>query len=275
MRRFQKVVVLLAVGFWTTSALAAEPAIRIFPKPGDVVSADFLSDMFREVKPDLATTLVGTWSTQCWDSGITDATAPGTGTLTVTSLTSISFTGISCMAGTGGVRQLITSPPRDPFYLAASITQIAALGNQAIFVTTADDRDSLIGVAARQRVASILQLEQNQITIAWADTGFSKSGVEVLTRTNKVPSVPTELASSSSALVVTLTWKDNSTDETKFRLLRRDSLTGTFAEVSTPAANATTTTDTVTTAGTYWYRIQATNGNGNSLGSNLVKVTVP
>lgn len=271
MRRLQKIVVVLVLITWVTPALAAETAIHIFPKPGDVVSADFLSDMFREVKPDLATTLVGTFSTQCWDDEITNASIPGTGTLTVSSLTSVSFTGVSCMAGTSAVPHL----RMDTTAATYSISSITALGNQALFVTTVDNRDLLIGNQTYHRTASILQLEQNQITIAWSDTGYTFAGIEVLTRTNQVPAVPTELASSSSALVVTLTWKDNSTDETTFRLLRRDSLTGTFAEVSTPAANATTTTDTVTAAGTYWYRIEATNGNGNSLGSNVVRVIVP
>lgn len=270
MGHLRKIMVFLMVTTWGALALAAEPAIRIFPNPGDVVSADFLSDMFREVKPDLATTLIGTWTAMCWDNYTTDADAPGEGTLTVTSLTSITFTGLSCMARTSSI--VTSGSDHDPVY---NIVEIAALGNQAIFVTNYNDEGGLMGFTTTHRVASILQLEQNQITIAWPNSGGGSAGIEVLTRTNRVPAIPTRLAATATGTSVTLTWTDNSSDETTFRLLRRDSLTGTFTAIATPDANAVTYTDTGLTSGTtYWYRLQATNANGNSLGGNVVKVTI-
>ena len=56
--------------------------------------------------------------------------------------------------------------------------------------------------------------------------------------------------------------------------MRRDSLEGEYNELTTTAADTTSYDDTVSEAGDYWYRVKATNNNGDSLGSNVVKVTV-
>lgn len=261
---------------WTTPALAQEQAIPHILVPGQVVSADILNEVFSAVKPDLGTTLVGTWSTQCWDNNITDVNLPGTGTLSITSLSSISFTGISCMAGMSAIHQLSIFPLCGEIcYPTYGISQLDALGNQALFVTTTDnDKNPGMEVVTRNRVASILQLERNQITISWPDTGYGKAGIEVLNRTNLVPAIPTTLAATATGTSVALTWIDASSDETGFRVLRRDGLAGTFTEIATPAANAITYADTSLAAGVYWYRVQSVNANGNSLGSNLAKVTI-
>ena len=65
-----------------------------------------------------------------------------------------------------------------------------------------------------------------------------------------------------------------STDETGFKVLRKDSLTGSYSTITTTSADATSYSDTVTAAGSYWYRVSATNSNGDSIASKMVKVDV-
>ena len=72
----------------------------------------------------------------------------------------------------------------------------------------------------------------------------------------------------------TLSWTDNSDDETGFKVMRRDSLEGEYSEKTTTGADTTSYDDTVSGAGKYWYRVKATNDNGDSLGSNVIKVTI-
>ena len=72
----------------------------------------------------------------------------------------------------------------------------------------------------------------------------------------------------------TITKSDNSTAETGFKVLRKDSLTGSYSTVTTTSADATTYSDTVTAAGNFWYRVSAINSNGDSVGSKVVKVDV-
>jgi hypothetical protein len=56
--------------------------------------------------------------------------------------------------------------------------------------------------------------------------------------------------------------------------VRKDSLTGEYAEIGTASAGTTSYTDTLSVDGKYWYRIFAVNANGDSLGSNVAKVTL-
>lgn len=62
---------------------------------GDLVSADVLCDLFTSVTLDLSTTLVGSWSTECWDGYTDDVNDPDTGLLTVTDLTHITYANVS------------------------------------------------------------------------------------------------------------------------------------------------------------------------------------
>jgi hypothetical protein len=73
---------------------------------------------------------------------------------------------------------------------------------------------------------------------------------------------------------VSLSWVDSSDDETGFKILRRDSLEGDFNQIGSTTAGVNSFDDTVPSTGDYWYRVQATNSNGYSIGSNVVKVPV-
>ncbi len=69
----------------------------------------------------------------------------------------------------------------------------------------------------------------------------------------------------SHATQLTLTWTDNSTNEDGFSIERKIGPTGTFAQIATIGANATSYIDsTVASATTYCYRLLAFNVAGNS-----------
>ncbi|MBU1412687.1 fibronectin type III domain-containing protein [Myxococcota bacterium] len=94
--------------------------------------------------------------------------------------------------------------------------------------------------------------------------------------TATAPAAPTELtATATSPTEVRLAWTDNSDDETGFIVER--SLDGvTFAELTTPGADATSVNDTgVAPETTYFYRVRATNADGDSDWSNVAEVTTP
>ena len=69
----------------------------------------------------------------------------------------------------------------------------------------------------------------------------------------------------SHATQLTLTWTDNSTNEDGFSIERKIGPTGTFAQIATIGASATSYIDsTVASATTYCYRLLAFNVAGNS-----------
>ncbi len=91
-----------------------------------------------------------------------------------------------------------------------------------------------------------------------------------------VPTAPANLAASASTGEVGLSWDDNATDETEYRVQRKLVADPSFALIGTLAVDATAHTDEdVVVATTYLYRVLACNVAGCSAPSNEVTVTVP
>jgi hypothetical protein len=87
------------------------------------------------------------------------------------------------------------------------------------------------------------------------------------------PSALVATPSLSSTTQVTLTWTDNSSNETGF-LVERGLSTTTFSQIGSVGSSTTTYTDKTVSAGTtYYYRIRATNTGGNSTYSNTATAT--
>jgi hypothetical protein len=91
-----------------------------------------------------------------------------------------------------------------------------------------------------------------------------------------VPAAPTGLdVTVVSSSQLNLTWADNATNETGFKIER--SIDGTnFTEIKTVGANTTAFSDTGLAESTkYYYRVYAYNSGGNSAYSNVVNATTP
>lgn len=85
------------------------------------------------------------------------------------------------------------------------------------------------------------------------------------------PANPSGLAVvQNSGVSASLTWQDNASDETGFRVERKASPTGSWSTLATVAANATGHTDPglFTSNEIYYYRVVALNGVGDSPASN-------
>lgn len=120
---------------------------------------------------------------------------------------------------------------------------------------------------------------------AYSDTGLTKhtvyyyriaarnavgtSGTSVLfgvATPDTIPAAPSNLsASAPSSTAVSLSWTDNSDNESTFVLERAAAVDGPYSQVATPAANATGYSDAgLTKNTTYYYRIGAQNAVGTS-----------
>ena len=90
-----------------------------------------------------------------------------------------------------------------------------------------------------------------------------------------VPNAPSNLiATPASTSQISLTWTDNSTTETGFKLERRASFEGAFTIIATLNPDTTTFLDAGLASGTqYLYRVSATSGSGDSAFSNLASAT--
>lgn len=111
---------------------------------------------------------------------------------------------------------------------------------------------------------------------AAGDSEYSSTATAVTQAAPALPAAPTSLvATVVSKSQINLTWKDNSDNETGFRIESCKGKTCTnFVLIGTVGANVTYYYNTNLTANTtYRYRIYAYNDNGNSAYSNIVKAT--
>ncbi|MGB7157340.1 MAG: fibronectin type III domain-containing protein [Tepidisphaeraceae bacterium] len=80
----------------------------------------------------------------------------------------------------------------------------------------------------------------------------------------------------TSSTLVNLAWADNSTNETGFKVFRKEGAAGTYALIHTTAADATSYADNSALPNTnYFYKVVATNAIGDSTDSNEVETTTP
>lgn len=89
------------------------------------------------------------------------------------------------------------------------------------------------------------------------------------------PEPVNDLTAVVSGNSVALTWTDQSTDETGFIVQRKISAEGIWTDIATTMENVNTYNNTSLINGTYWYRVIATNSNGDAISSSEVQAVIP
>jgi len=105
-------------------------------------------------------------------------------------------------------------------------------------------------------------------TSAWSSYWYFKTAV------GPSPKAPSDLiATPISSSQINLTWQDNSSDETGFKIERRTG-SGSYSQIATVGAGVTSYSNTFLSANTtYYYRVRAYNTAGNSNYSNEASAT--
>jgi hypothetical protein len=112
-------------------------------------------------------------------------------------------------------------------------------------------------------------------TVNFNETGWSVIGYAVAGSV-AVPTAPSGLtATPVSATQINLSWTDNSSNETGFKIERQTG-GGSFSQIATTGTNVKTYNNTALTAETvYSYRVRSYNGSGDSGYSNTITATTP
>ena len=245
---------------------------------GDTISADMLNELFNNIKLSktaiLSSDLVGTWSCKV---SIRYSSSHATGwTADSDSLYQKLTSTITFIADGDGTYSYESTAP-NPFFAyddrAISGHKYAVLSNSFYFTFPRKDQNGTIASDDKAIYYLSKTSKNSYLFIRGGATDVSPDSL-ICDKQNLPPSMPSTFTASVSGKTVSLAWTDSSTDETGFKVLRKDSLTGSYSTVTTTSADATSYSDTVTAAGSYWYRVSATNSNGDSVASKMVKVDV-
>ena len=259
---------------------------------GDTISADMMNEIFDYIKNSnkmiSASDLIGSWSCllytttgECttantqlaedkkWDNGTGDP-------LYVYNTNTLEMIADNVSGGTtpDGTYSYTTPLPN---MFNCGDAQHGGLGkwivkNNVLFMTfSSGGNEGDPAVEAQTMVVKLKKVTNTKILMEYKPT---KPIFAECDKQNIPPNSPRNFTASASGMTVNLAWTDNSTNETSFNVLRRDTLEGNWDNVTNTAADATSYSDTVTAAGTYWYRVSATNDYGDSVASGMVKVEV-
>ena len=250
-------------------------------KSGDIISAEMMNEIFDYInnsnKMISASELIGTWScmrySQTGDCAVDNSITWGwtVGTDSVFRYNS----GTLVLIDDGDSTYSYTTSKPNMFQCADP--NYAGFGNWIVKNNKLFIDNSRNGEAARpsneaeHMIISLNKISNSKLLMEIPD---AKVNFAECDKQNLPPIAPTLDNVTASGKTVSLAWADNSTDETGFKVLRRDSCDGSFSTVTTTSADATSYSDTVTAAGSYWYRVSAINSNGDSVASKIIRVDV-
>jgi len=242
-------------------------------KDGEVISADVMNDLFGKIKEVVEgfsspEELVGVWSCTTYTAE-TSCGVPGflptpKGILkSKTQNVTFSCDAASC---TWAAAEFWPGSCMSDFGTGRKLSQKYDITGD-ILISLPPQADAYSG-----QVHAYKRLGPNVFT--WAITGsFPASTSARCERQLLPPAIPSDLTVSVADATVSLTWGDNSSNETAFVVLRKLGNGGNWTEIGMVTANTSTFSETLP-SGDYSYRVSSRNGNGDSLGSNIVVVTI-
>ena len=120
---------------------------------------------------------------------------------------------------------------------------------------------------------NIQRLSQDRIKLFWGPRrGGGILNTVILDKKSLPPKAPTALAVSQSSGTATLTWTAGDATETGYDVKRKNAADGTYASIGAPT-DESYSDSSIIKGNNYWYRVFATNGNGTSIGSNVIQIT--
>ena len=241
---------------------------------GDTISADMMNEIFDYIKNVnkmiTASELLGTWSCEVYTqtSGCAAYTSLGTDSLYRYNSTTL------VMTDDNDSTYSYTSTIPNIFNCADNATGLGnwVIKNNTLFVDVY--KWGIKGDPSFEAQLGFTKLKKVSNTKFLMESEQAKTIFAECDKQNLPPIAPTLDNVTASGKTVSLAWSDNSTNETNFNVLRRDSCDGSFSIVDNVTENETSSTDTVPAAGSYWYRVSATNDNGTSVASKIIRVDV-
>jgi len=260
-------LVLLGIFFISFYALADDYETPHRFKPGDVISADVLNEIFDYIesskKTVTAADLVGQW--KCtkyrayWD---TDNTRLPPGYKWSTDKLTISLDGLTFNVtanSSGGfrwnspMRNLISSIPSADYGMKNGMYYDECPGSGIIESVNGDvaiySNSCFSDGSPEHCILDFQRISKTRIKMVPFSNMVTRFTCDLQDPPPKSPEITSYTASGPA---IAITWKSNSNDVTFFRILRKDDLNGTYSTIGTAGASTTGFFDVASQAGTYW-----------------------
>lgn len=263
----------------TSSVKASDYSTPHTFKPGDVISADMMNEIFSYIRAAKATVtesdLIGTWTCNATAS-VNDVsgslfsasgwTAPSHGFFYSSGESTVTFT------DNGDNTYTVSTPAPDPIELrdsSASTHDGDFIVENNILYYEMNENPSQVGQAV------ITQISNDRYMFSKNSSLNRQPLLMTCDRASVPPAKVTTLAASKSGQQVSLSWTDVA-NETGYKVYRLNPDATSYTLLSSSVSqDSTSYTDTLPeTAGYYNYYIKATNAAGDSYVSNIVQVEV-
>jgi hypothetical protein len=250
-------------------------------RPGDVISADVLNEIFEDIYETHKTVrvedILGTWRGRAYGSfipaNLSNPTpwlySPEGGYYYLDNVT------VTFRDDGDGTYTLYTSDP-SPFSThsggaPALLTSFELIGNTLF----------------KGNVYKVHRISRDRLTLS-LDTGGEAGNATrllILDRDKSTPAPPGVLTVSQIGNMVRLSWSDESTNETSFQIMRKNEASMPFSKIAVVGPNVTSYDDPVPVSdpdpndvwpydGRLWYRVFAVNAEGESYGSTVAYIEV-
>jgi len=137
--------------------------------------------------------------------------------------------------------------------------------------------NSATQITANITIGAAATLGARNVSITNSGPGGGTSSIQIFTVNDFSPEAPSNLAATAvSDSRINLTWQDNSTNETGFKIERKTGAGSAYSQIDSVSGNVTSYSNTGLTSLTiYFYRVRAYNAGGNSASSNEENATTP
>jgi len=164
-----------------------------------------------------------------------------------------------------------TSAPSPFKRISGAFTGVYSLFDNMIFTKISGETDSrifLVDIKSETKIDFIFQETSAQSFPAQYSSYISCDSAVA------VPAAPSATTATNAQTLVNVTWTDNSTDETGFKIYRRLSNETEATELATAVTTSPYVDSTITEGQTAYYSVAAYNDNGVSAKSKVVSATL-
>jgi hypothetical protein len=243
-------------------------------KEGDIISAATFNQIFGTLqklnRTPIDADLVGTWSCNAITTRNTDGWT-NKGAFFQLENAQVTLTSSGSSSSIESPYAISTSAPSPFKRTSGAFSGVYSLFDNMIFTKISGETDSrifLVDIKSETKIDFIFQETSAQSFPANYSSYISCNSAVA------VPAAPTTTTATNAQTTVNVTWTDQSSDETGFKIYRRLSNATEATQLATAVTASPYVDSTITEGQTAYYSVSSYNANGESAKSKIVSATL-